>query len=71
MRFLLTEKCPDGFPVSELCDKLASIKVQGFAPEKLGYKTVEKFVKAWVRLAACFRISLEKWPSSPGCGEKS
>jgi len=46
VRFLLTEKCPDGFPVSELCDKLASIKVQGFAPEKLGYKTVEKFVKA-------------------------
>mmetsp|Transcript_86907 Transcript_86907/g.251048 ORF Transcript_86907/g.251048 Transcript_86907/m.251048 type:complete len:259 (+) Transcript_86907:360-1136(+) len=46
MRYLLTEKCPEGFPISELCDRLASIKVSGFAPEKLGYKTVEKFVKA-------------------------
>lgn len=45
IKYLLEKKCPDGFKVSELAEKLASINVKGFAPEKCGYKTVEKFVK--------------------------
>ncbi|CAE7358060.1 dnajc27 [Symbiodinium natans] len=45
MRFLLTEKCPDGFLLSELVEKLEMVNVRGFAPEKLGYKTTEKFVR--------------------------
>ncbi|CAE7612195.1 dnajc27 [Symbiodinium sp. CCMP2456] len=44
LRFLLTEKCPDGFLLSELVEKLEMVNVRGFAPEKLGYKTTEKFV---------------------------
>lgn len=45
LRFLLTEKCPDGFLLSELVQKLEMVNVRGFAPEKLGYKTTEKFVR--------------------------
>merc|ERR1712039_489532 len=45
IRHLLSDKCKDGLPLSELAEKLASINVSGFAPEKLGYKTTEKFVK--------------------------
>ncbi|CAE7770342.1 dnajc27 [Symbiodinium pilosum] len=45
VRFLLTEKCTDGFPLSELIEKLEMVNVRGFAPEKLGYKTTEKFVR--------------------------
>merc|ERR1712217_899575 len=45
IRHLLSDKCKDGFPLSELAERLASINVSGFAPEKLGYKTTEKFVK--------------------------
>jgi len=45
VRFLLTDKCPDGFKVDELIKKLEMVNVKGFAPEKLGYKTVEKFVR--------------------------
>merc|ERR1712217_77768 len=45
IRHLLSDKCKDGFPVSELAEKLASINVKGFAPDKLGYKTTEKFVR--------------------------
>ncbi|CAJ1394712.1 unnamed protein product [Effrenium voratum] len=45
IRLVLKEKCPDGFPLSELVQKLESVNVRGFAPEKCGYKTVEKFVK--------------------------
>lgn len=45
VRFLLTDKCPDGFPLDELIQKLEMVNVKGFAPEKLGYKTVEKFVR--------------------------
>jgi len=45
VRFLLMEKCPEGFPLAELVQKLEMVNVKNFAPEKLGYKTVEKFVR--------------------------
>eukprot|EP00439_Symbiodinium_sp_Y106_P061444 s3762_g9.t1 len=45
LRFLLTEKCPDGFLLGEVVEKLEMVNVRGFAPEKLGYKTTEKFVR--------------------------
>ncbi|CAE8586029.1 unnamed protein product, partial [Polarella glacialis] len=45
VKFLLTDKCSDGFPLSELVQKLEMVNVKGFAPEKLGYKSVEKFVR--------------------------
>lgn len=43
--FLFKEKCPGSFPLDELIDKLKMVNVANFAPEKLGYKTLEKFVK--------------------------
>eukprot|EP00931_Biecheleriopsis_adriatica_P102520 TRINITY_DN7747_c0_g1_i1.p1 TRINITY_DN7747_c0_g1~~TRINITY_DN7747_c0_g1_i1.p1 ORF type:complete len:263 (-),score=120.30 TRINITY_DN7747_c0_g1_i1:10-798(-) len=45
LRFLLKEKCPDGFALAELVEKLEMVNVKGFATEKLGYKTIEKFVR--------------------------
>jgi len=45
LRYLLTKKCPEGFPLSEFVAKLEMINVKGFDPEKLGYRTIEKFVK--------------------------
>eukprot|EP00933_Yihiella_yeosuensis_P018020 TRINITY_DN14958_c0_g3_i1.p1 TRINITY_DN14958_c0_g3~~TRINITY_DN14958_c0_g3_i1.p1 ORF type:complete len:272 (-),score=125.87 TRINITY_DN14958_c0_g3_i1:60-875(-) len=45
VKFLLNDKCPDGFGIDELCAKLEMVNVKGFAPEKLGYKNVEKFVR--------------------------
>merc|ERR1712176_230375 len=43
--FLLKEKCPEGFPVGEFVTKLELVNVKGFAPEKCGYKSIEKFVR--------------------------
>jgi hypothetical protein len=45
IQFLLKEKCKEGFPIEELPAKLETVKVQGFTPEKCGYKTLEKFVR--------------------------
>jgi len=45
VKHLLENKCPEGFLVDQLVEKLELINVKGFSPEKLGYKTVEKFVK--------------------------
>lgn len=45
IRHLLTEKFPDGFPLAEFEDRLASINVRGFTPQNCGYTTVEKFIK--------------------------
>ncbi|CAK9012503.1 Inorganic diphosphatase [Durusdinium trenchii] len=45
IQFLLKQKCQDGFPLNELVSKLEMVNVKGFAPEKLGYKTLEKFVR--------------------------
>merc|ERR1712151_1408299 len=39
-------QAPDGFPVAELAERLANINLKGFAPEKMGYKTVDKFLKS-------------------------
>mmetsp|Transcript_34703 Transcript_34703/g.81021 ORF Transcript_34703/g.81021 Transcript_34703/m.81021 type:complete len:266 (-) Transcript_34703:155-952(-) len=46
VKHLLKVKCPEGFPASEFVEKLASVNVSNFAPEKLGYKTIEKFLKS-------------------------
>mmetsp|Transcript_1885 Transcript_1885/g.4499 ORF Transcript_1885/g.4499 Transcript_1885/m.4499 type:complete len:256 (-) Transcript_1885:38-805(-) len=45
IKFLLADKCKEGFPLSEFMDKLESVNVKGFLPEKCGYKTLEKFVR--------------------------
>lgn len=45
IKHLLTKSFPDGFPLVEFDEKLASIKVTGFAPEKCGYRSVEKFFR--------------------------
>jgi hypothetical protein len=45
LRHMLKEKFQDGFPLSELEEKFKSVNVSGFSPEKLGYKTTEKFIK--------------------------
>lgn len=42
---LLKEKCKEGFPLSEFEQKLEMVNVKNFAPEKCGYKSLEKFVK--------------------------
>jgi len=56
VRFLLTDKCPDGFKLDELIQKLEMVNVKGFAPEKLGYKTVEKFVRGQPEAVLRYRI---------------
>merc|ERR1712217_799151 len=49
IQFILANKRKDGFPMSELEAALAEVKVAGFAPEKLGYKSTKQFVKAQPR----------------------
>jgi len=49
IKFILKDKCPDGFPLSELVEKLATVNVKGFKPEICGYKSLEKFVKGQQR----------------------
>lgn len=46
---VLTDHCPEGFALDDLCTKLEMVKVKGFAPEKCGYKTLEKFAKGQPR----------------------
>mmetsp|Transcript_155263 Transcript_155263/g.476938 ORF Transcript_155263/g.476938 Transcript_155263/m.476938 type:complete len:274 (+) Transcript_155263:101-922(+) len=43
--FLFQEKQKDSFHLDELTEKLKLVKVSNFSPEKLGYKSLEKFVK--------------------------
>mmetsp|Transcript_21398 Transcript_21398/g.47420 ORF Transcript_21398/g.47420 Transcript_21398/m.47420 type:complete len:283 (-) Transcript_21398:72-920(-) len=45
IRLILSRKCPEGFPLSEFAEKLEMVGVQNFAPEKLGYRSMEKFVR--------------------------
>mmetsp|Transcript_60487 Transcript_60487/g.136100 ORF Transcript_60487/g.136100 Transcript_60487/m.136100 type:complete len:254 (+) Transcript_60487:66-827(+) len=45
LKHLLKVKFPEGFPLSEFNEKLEAVSVTNFAPEKLGYKTVEKFLR--------------------------
>eukprot|EP00747_Dinoflagellata_sp_TGD_P192287 gnl/TRDRNA2_/TRDRNA2_56921_c0_seq1.p1 gnl/TRDRNA2_/TRDRNA2_56921_c0~~gnl/TRDRNA2_/TRDRNA2_56921_c0_seq1.p1 ORF type:complete len:267 (+),score=110.78 gnl/TRDRNA2_/TRDRNA2_56921_c0_seq1:65-865(+) len=45
IRFLLTEKCKEGFPAADFVVKLEMVNVKGFAPEKLGYKSIDKFLR--------------------------
>jgi len=42
---MVLKAAPDGFPVSELAERLAGANLKGFAPEKMGYKSVDKFLK--------------------------
>mmetsp|Transcript_35545 Transcript_35545/g.106250 ORF Transcript_35545/g.106250 Transcript_35545/m.106250 type:complete len:87 (+) Transcript_35545:598-858(+) len=45
MVFLFEDKEQGSFHLDELLDKLKMVNVANFAPEKLGYKSLEKFVK--------------------------
>lgn len=45
IQFLLIHKCQEGFPLPELVENLEKVNVKNFAPEKLGYKSIEKFVR--------------------------
>lgn len=43
--FLFKDKQVDSFHLDELTEKFKLVNVANFAPEKLGYKSLEKFVK--------------------------
>lgn len=45
LKHLLKDKFQDGFPLRDLEDHFKLVKVEGFSPEKLGYKTIEKFIR--------------------------
>ena len=45
LQLILSKKCQEGFLLSELLENLEKVNVKNFAPEKLGYKSIERFVR--------------------------
>lgn len=57
---LFETKFPDGFPLDDLPDNLARIKVMNFKPESLGYTSLHEFARKQPR-DALFYDKGEKW----------